>query len=621
MMLLTASKAYVRHPELAAAKANRDYVLRQVCEAVNTISDVAQGKVTSGISTFEGTEELAAALDDFDEQIIINPLTYEEHKFRPSLEERLESIISGAALMADSSCTRDERRERIVAECNSVRQALQDLLSEYMANAGKIPTDQLDNAIEIMCKKTRDLRRQLRKAVVDHVSDSFLEPDAPLHMLIAAAKEGNEKEVEEHAAVFQEHANKLVEVANLSCSMSANDDGVKMVRYAAAQIENLCPQVINAARVLVARPKSKVAQENIDVFRDAWINQVRILTDAVDDITTVDDFLAVSESHILDDVNRCITALQNKEVDTLDSTAGAIRGRSGRICNVVAAEMDNYEPGLYTERVLEAVKLLSQRVMPNFANKVEGAVKNLTTHPIPKEVDENEFIDASRLVYEGVREIRRAVLLNRAADDCDSDTEWENQEVDSQATGTIVSGTPRPDSTTTEMVDEYPEISGITNAREAMKKMPEPDRARIAEQVEVFRTDKRLFDQEVSKWDDNGNDVIVLAKHMCMIMMEMTDFTRGKGPLQTTMAVINAAKKISEAGTKLDKLARAVADQCPESCTKNDLLAYLQRIALYCHQLNITSKVKADVQNVSGELIFRTGFCHFLDSGCQEFDE
>ena len=69
------------------------------------------------------------------------------------------------------------------------------------------------------------------------------------------------------------------------------------------------------------------------------------------------------------------------------------------------------------------------------------------------------------------------------------------------------------------------------------------------------------------------------------------------------MDVITAAKKISEAGTQLDKLARAIADQCPESSTKNDLLAYLQRIALYCHQLNITSKVKADVQNISGELI------------------
>ncbi len=48
--------------------------------------------------------------------------------------------------------------------------------------------------------------------------------------------------------------------------------------------------------------------------------------------------------------------------------------------------------------------------------------------------------------------------------------------------------------------------------------------------------------------------------------------------------------------------------QCPESASQKDLLAYLQRIALYCHQLNITSKVKADVQNISGELIV-SGVC------------
>eukprot|EP00095_Tigriopus_kingsejongensis_P002507 maker-scaffold185_size275389-snap-gene-0.14 protein:Tk02507 transcript:maker-scaffold185_size275389-snap-gene-0.14-mRNA-1 annotation:"catenin alpha" len=586
MMLLTASKAYVRHPELAAAKANRDFVLKQVCEAVNTISDVAQGKTPKGgQSLFEGPGELAAALDDFDDYIIINPLTYDESMSRPSLEERLESIISGAALMADSSCTRDERRERIVAECNSVRQALQDLLTQYMTNAGDRPTEQLDQAIEAMCQKTKDLRRQLRKAVVDHVSDSFLEADGPLMMLIAAAQEGKEQEVEEYAAIFNDHAAKLVEVAKLACSMSNNEDGLKMVRYAASQIENLCPQVINAARVLGSRPRSKVAQENIEVFRDAWANQVRILTDAVDEITTVDDFLAVSENHILEDVNKCVAALQSKDPNAVDRTAGAIRGRSGRICNVVASEMDNYEPGFYTERVLEAIKLLSNNVMPNFAQKVEGAVHNLSLSP-QGPVDENEFIDATRLVYDGVREIRRAVLLNRGRDvDIDSDTEWENPEVaESEVAST------RPDSTTTELVDEYPDISGITNAREAMKKLPEEDRQKIMQQVETFKDEKRKFDLEVSKWDDNGNDVIVLAKHMCTIMMEMTDFTRGKGPLGTTMAVIGAAKRISEAGTKLDKLARQIADMCPESSTKKDLLAYLQRIALYCHQLNITSK-------------------------------
>jgi len=50
--------------------------------------------------------------------------------------------------------------------------------------------------------------------------------------------------------------------------------------------------------------------------------------------------------------------------------------------------------------------------MPNFVNKVDYAVDALSSQP-PKEVDENEFIDASSRVYDGVREIRRAVLLNR----------------------------------------------------------------------------------------------------------------------------------------------------------------------------------------------------------------
>lgn len=54
------------------------------------------------------------------------------------------------------------------------------------------------------------------------------------------------------------------------------------------------PQVINAALTLAARPQSKVAQDNMDVFKDQWEKQVRILTEAVDDITSVDDFLSVS---------------------------------------------------------------------------------------------------------------------------------------------------------------------------------------------------------------------------------------------------------------------------------------------------------------------------------------
>jgi catenin alpha len=62
----------------------------------------------------------------------MKPQKFNEQTIRPQLEERLEVIISGAALLADSLSTREDRRDRIVQECNAVRQALQELLDEYI---------------------------------------------------------------------------------------------------------------------------------------------------------------------------------------------------------------------------------------------------------------------------------------------------------------------------------------------------------------------------------------------------------------------------------------------------------------------------------------------------------
>lgn len=57
---------------------------------------------------------------------------------------------------------------------------------------------------------------------MDHVSDSFLETNVPLLVLIEAAKNGNEKEVKEYAQVFREHANKLIEVSVLAVFFLTN---------------------------------------------------------------------------------------------------------------------------------------------------------------------------------------------------------------------------------------------------------------------------------------------------------------------------------------------------------------------------------------------------------------
>ncbi|XP_029465577.1 catenin alpha-3 isoform X3 [Rhinatrema bivittatum] len=432
-----------------------------------------------------------------------------------------------------------------------------------------------------MCKKTRDLRRQLRKAIIDHVSDSFLDTTVPLLVLIEAAKNGREKEIKEYAAIFREHTNRLVEVANLACSLSTNEDGIKIVQMATNHIETLCPQIVNAALALAAKPKSQVVKENMEMYKKTWDNQVHILTEAVDDITSIDDFLAVSESHILEDVNKCIIALREQDADGLDRAAGAIRGRATRVAHIVSGEMDSYESGTYTESVRKNVQFLTKSAIPEFVTQVSIALDALSKGTLYL-FDDNKLVDISKKIYDAIHDIRCSVLLIRSPEEIEdiSDLEEDNE---THSHTSIHS-------------------EGKTD-RATMTQLPEKEKEKIAEQVADFKKVKSRLDAEIEVWDETSNDIIVLAKKMCMIMMEMTDFTRGRGPLKSTSDVINAAKSISEAGSRMDMLARQIANQCPDQSCKQDLLAYLEQIKLYSHQLKICSQVKAELQNLGGELI------------------
>ncbi|XP_075614964.1 catenin alpha-3 isoform X1 [Balearica regulorum gibbericeps] len=606
-LLHSICSACLEHSDVASLTASKDSICNEIQNALNVISNASQGVGNKMGQPTSHTATLGSALDELENLIILDPLVVNEEKIRPSLEKRLEAIISGAALLADSSCTRDVHRERIIAECNAIRQALQDLLSEYINNEAltifqkwemfkshqldcpksqyetdkKERSNALNVAIDSMCKKTRDLRRQLRKAIIDHISDSFLDTTVPLLVLIEAAKNGREKEIKEYAAIFREHTSRLVEVAHLACSLSTNEDGMKIVQMAANHIETLCPQVINAALALAARPKSQVVKNNMEMYRSTWENHVHVLTEAVDDITSIDDFLAVSESHILEDVNKCIIALREQNVDNLDRAAGAIRGRASRVAHIVSGEMDNYEPGAYTEGVMTNVQYLTKNVIPEFISQVNIALESLSKNTVHL-FDDNQFVDISKKVYDTIHNIRCSVMMIRTPEELEDVSDLE-EDHDARSRTSI-------------------QTEGKTD-RAKMTQLPEAEKEKIAEQVADFKKVKSKLDAEIEIWDDTSNDIIVLAKRMCVIMMEMTDFTRGRGPLKNTSDVINAAKMISESGSRMDSLARLIANQCPDQSCKQDLLAYLEQIKLYSHQLKICSQVKAEIQNQGGELI------------------
>ena len=67
-MLYTASRACLQHPDVAAYKANRDLIYKQLQHAVSGISNAAQATATedSALNQPAGGGELAYAINNFD---------------------------------------------------------------------------------------------------------------------------------------------------------------------------------------------------------------------------------------------------------------------------------------------------------------------------------------------------------------------------------------------------------------------------------------------------------------------------------------------------------------------------------------------------------------------------
>lgn len=242
----------------------------------------------------------------------------------------------------------------------------------------------------------------------------------------------------------------------------------------------------------------------MDVFRDAWLQSTKLLTESVDDITLINDFLSVSENHILDDLNRCVLAVRDHDADTLDRCAGAIRGRCARVCGVVLAECDLYEPDEVINKIVETVCMLRDQLLVSFAHSVEYAVSTLANGGSP---DDNGFIEASRLVYDGIHDVRNAVLMlydgsgnSTAAFDDDDDDEYNQMAAAAEEMMDNATAVNQNSNYWSSEMHYRAENEPEPLKEDQFKNFPEEQRAQIQRQLESFRQEKKNFDREVNSF-------------------------------------------------------------------------------------------------------------------------
>ncbi|CAD5232346.1 unnamed protein product [Bursaphelenchus xylophilus] len=593
-IMVTSSLASFTNKNSAEIEENKKFAFGNLQSGLEGIVAVLNGQTPNrraGLSLGANLDQLIDGLETFRASVVIDPNQYRKHEHRKKLEELLERIVVMLADVADQPMTRPKRRQDIVQGANNLRQALQDLLTEYEKYRQGDSTEDLDMASVHLDHNLKDLRRHLRRAIVDQVSDTFSTLDTPLQFLIDSALNGRREETIDNAEIFKVHSENMATVAELVCKMSPDPEGVGMLKYSAFLLRDVTPQVINAAILVSLKPNRTAddpAVQNLHQFKDLWRERAHALKTAMDSLIAMDDMLAVTEQHIIDDMNNGFGAIERVDAEYLDRVVGTIRGRCIRVTDMVDSALEELPITTFTENLGKATTQL-RKVMPAFeedASALVARVANMEANDSDeKEKCVDELISACDLVHGAVVNIRHALLLNRNPEDVDSDNEYEE------------------DGGTTAVGDQRSQVSDgdAENQQRIMRHLPEETKREIKKHLSVYKMVQQNLVYEVSKWDEESNDLISLAKKMLKIMNDMTDFTNGRGPFKTTMDVINAAKEISERGRELEKIADSIGKECVESQTKNDLYSYIQKSILFCHQLSLTSRVKAEIKMVENE--------------------
>ncbi|KAG8226305.1 hypothetical protein J437_LFUL002744 [Ladona fulva] len=323
VMLLTSSKACLRHPDCPSARENRDTVFCQMRRAMDLIHYVVKDGVLSaseGSRRPPGASSSSSSPSPTPSPLFLAPTA--EHRLllqhgrraseeedwetgrtahiairqledlsstvrltedgipggvrggvgtRERLKAALDAVVERTQDFTDSAYTSHEHREGILLLCDRARLQLNALMHEAEETIG-VP--QLDAATGALLQVTSDLRALLRRAALERASDLLAEMGDPtsgngvvadmVSALRNVAQAGDSRRIDEVSERFAEYVDHVVEVVKLLRHVAPTDSLQVYAKHSEIGIRTYGPQVVTAAQSLSRHPTSKIAKENLE---------------------------------------------------------------------------------------------------------------------------------------------------------------------------------------------------------------------------------------------------------------------------------------------------------------------------------------------------------------------
>ncbi|XP_045615487.1 alpha-catulin isoform X3 [Procambarus clarkii] len=386
MMLLTASKVCLRHPECLTSRENRDTVFCQMRRAMDLIHYVvkdgvldsvnAQGESrVNGQSPAESPGTLRARQEDWDNNhTMYGAIRYLEDSVEmtrmtlcgPAVRDRLcqavDTICERMQDFTDSAYTTHEHRENILLLTDRIRLQVNQLLRVGVNLEQKEPPspgDELETAINTVLGATTDMKHQLQTTALVQAEELVRGACAESELISALKNAGlatDQERLDEYADRFLEHIEHIQEVCKLLRHIATTDSLQVAAKYGEINLRIYGPQVVTAAQTLCLYPTSKIAKENVEVFADMWLNlvgDVKSLTKDIGDQITAENKPAEKQVYMsLPRPGKHGTTSKPPKPTKLDQEEQAKLAKSGLDMKLISSEVDQ-ETEKWEERITQ----------------------------------------------------------------------------------------------------------------------------------------------------------------------------------------------------------------------------------------------------------------------------
>uniref|UniRef100_A0A8C2C294 Alpha-catulin n=1 Tax=Cyprinus carpio TaxID=7962 RepID=A0A8C2C294_CYPCA len=290
MMLLTASKTCLRHPDCESARINKEAVFQRMRLALEQVIEIVTDTRSGGearalpVSIYAGIKDFKVKVEGLRDSLYCVSCE--------AVAAQLEALVEKTEDFTDSAYTSHEQRETIIQLCQITRQETKQLINTWrhaQSLKAKEATDEMELSILKTCQSVSDLRRELHRVAVGRATELLkLHSDhLVLQALKASGGDGNLEAVADYAGTLNEHKEQLVETCRLLCHISGTEPLEITCIHAEETFRVIGPQIISAAQTLALHPTSKIAKENLDVFCEAWESQlcdIAILLKEINDV-------------------------------------------------------------------------------------------------------------------------------------------------------------------------------------------------------------------------------------------------------------------------------------------------------------------------------------------------